>query len=76
MKRIVFLVIVLSTRLLVSAQSQCPVPFAQFTYTIGTDGYTVIFNVDDCNSDYIFSWSFGDGASYYQTGSQPGVAPI
>ena len=70
MKRIIFLFFLLSAKLVASAQPQCPVPFAQFTYTISNDGYSVIFSVDDCDPNYSYDWTFGDGASYHQTDSQ------
>ena len=30
----------------------------------------MIFSVDDCDPNYIYDWTFGDGASYRQTDSQ------
>ncbi|MBK6996536.1 MAG: PKD domain-containing protein [Lewinellaceae bacterium] len=68
--RTVFLLVAFCIRVAGYAQPQCPAPYAQFTYTIGSDGFTVIFKVDDCDPDYIYNWSFGDGTSYYQTDSQ------
>ncbi|MEO6038179.1 MAG: PKD domain-containing protein, partial [Saprospiraceae bacterium] len=40
----------------------CHSPYARFTYTVATDGFTVSFTAQACDPALVYSWDFGDGA--------------
>lgn len=59
------------------AWAQCPtIPFCKFSYTLGSDGYSVHFEGEtSCEGNLVLSWDFGDGATDVSSGANLNLEP-